>query len=166
MVYSFFMLITFGVKSIFVTGFVIPGVEALVLCSYDKFFSFSFQINTTKPLIGDCLINISLLISLWVLTMQRFISPVFFICLSSSLFAFLLISFTCSVQVAASFVWSCRLNSCLNLLLYFEIECAFFPSSSHWLLTKMYKSYCSSLKNHFQLHQLCTSFMSWNIQSF
>ena len=54
---------------------VIPGVVALVLCNHDKSFYVSFQTHTIKPLMGVFLINISLLNSMWVLVMQRFIFP-------------------------------------------------------------------------------------------
>ena len=89
----------------------------------------AFRLNAMKPLMGVFLINISLLNSLWVSVMQRFIFPGLFICFSLCLLAFLMISFACIVQMVVSFVWSCRLNFCLNLLLCFEFECAFFTVS-------------------------------------
>ena len=57
------------------SGLEIPCVVALVLCSHDKPFYVSFQTHTIKPLMGVFLINISLLNSMWVLVMQRFIFP-------------------------------------------------------------------------------------------
>ena len=56
------------------SGLVIPGVEAFILWSCDKSLCFSFQTHTINPLMAVCLINISLLTSLWVLVM-RFIFP-------------------------------------------------------------------------------------------
>ena len=47
-------------------GLVIPGVEAFILWSCDKSLCFSFQTHTINPLMAVCLINISLLTSLWV----------------------------------------------------------------------------------------------------
>ena len=55
-----------GQPHFYYCGFVIPGVEALVLCSHDKPFWFSFQTHTMKSLMCVFLINISFLSSLWV----------------------------------------------------------------------------------------------------
>ena len=92
-VYSFIILIThstFKIKSIFYySGLVVLGVEALVLCSHDKSFCFSFQTHTMKPLMVVWLINISLLASLWVSAVQRFFFPGFFYLFESFSLSFL-----------------------------------------------------------------------------
>ena len=57
----------------FFISMVFRSVEALVLCSRDKPFCFSFQTHITKPLMGVYLINISLLNTSWVWAIQRLI---------------------------------------------------------------------------------------------
>ena len=137
---------TFGINPIFCySGLVIPSAEALVLCRHDKSICFSFQTHITKALMGICLINISLLTSLWVSAMQRFIFPGFFYLLNSSLLAFLLISFAYGVQ-GCFICLVLTVKFFLNLLNWtFKLSVLFSQhykrvlaeAYSHWLLTNI-----------------------------
>ena len=134
-VYSFIILIThstFGINPIFYySGLVIiPSVDALFLCCHHRSLCFSFQTHNTKSMMGAAWPTSACWLHFGCRPCRGLFSQVSFICwVLLSLWAFLLISFACSVyKRLVSFVWSCRLNSCLNVLLCFEIECAFFAA--------------------------------------